>query len=219
MTLITAMSGSEKLSDGTSRLMIRVIPCRSFPAAPGLPEGCFLSEAVNAVSTVNAISRANRYPASQSGLPDQGYWYRGDYDIQDGQIIKLIGMRRAKSFGSVNRIEEHKAVLFIHIRAQGPLNRITLNTVNCIQSINVPVTVEGRFDILSLRQVGMSGGTIMSSDMADARPQYVDKVFTKTIIQPAIRATDAAQRVAVSTGGENSVIVASTRVRRAINMP
>lgn len=212
MTLIRTMTGSESFSTGSANLLVNLIGTRDFPVEKPI----FISEAAKAGLHIRAQNRATYLAASINGMREQGGYFDANYEVPDGCILRIFSKVRLRVGGRNGLPLERQGVVYIRPRADAAMNRLTLQRVEANNSTNAPVLIEGRFDILSLREVTAAGGTFNSADLAMSRPDAVAHVLRKEEISPARSAPVRLKTETVRNHEGETVKVASTRPRRAI---
>lgn len=212
MSLIRCITGSESFSSGSASLIVTALKTTQF-AFPD--DGLFISEAVKQGRYIASTSRAIYLPASNNGVSEQGCYWDGSFMVPDGIILRIFAKRRERIGG---RAIEHSGVVFIRAREDAALNRLTLQRIDHHQSTGADVLIEGRFDILSLRDVGAAGGSIKNADLALSRRDRVSAVLTAQVIQAA-RTERGRVKVERMTDHEGAVTnVMTTRNKRAIDI-
>jgi hypothetical protein len=107
--------------------------------------------------------------------------------------------------------------MYIRIREDAALRRLTLNTISDNQSADVPVVIEGRFDILSLREAGQAGVAIVNEDLMLTKVDAVRGVLVHEQLAAQTQAPVRVQRETVKVDNED-VVVQTARRPRAINL-
>ena len=217
MALIRIITGSESFACGNSNMIVSVMPCRGFPLPEDKP--IFIGDAAKRRLVVSTPSRPSYISASTSGIREQGQWFDGNYEVPDGAVLRVFARQQARVGGRRGIAEQPKvALIFLKARADGPLQRIQLQTINDQFSAQVPVVIEGRYDVLSIREAGALRVPITEQDMRQARPERVRELLSKTEIAPARRAPERSTRETVRTHDGEAVTVETKRTSRAINL-
>jgi hypothetical protein len=215
MSLIRAITGTETFSNGNAKMIVTVHPTTRFPLPPAV-KSKFIGECAKNGNHVSTGQRAIYLPASNNGVREQGNFWDGTFNVPEGLVLRVYATRRERS--ASGRLIEQSGVIYIRARDEGALQRLQLRRIDHPQSTNAPVFIEGRFDIISLREVAAAGGQIDAKDLAQAKPERVGEVFAHEQVAPARRAA-AKLKVEVVRGqdGETTNVV-TTRTKRATNL-
>lgn len=210
MSLIRCITGSESLREGSAAMIVTLAPTPTFP----LPEnkGLFISEAADQGRHVSIQQRKIFLPASNNGVSEQGCYWEGNYNVPDGMILRVYARRQTR-VGS--RPYREEGVLFIRVREDAALQRLQLRRIESPQSTGAPVVIEGRFDILSIREVGAAKAPLQGVDLQLGKADKVRSVLVHTEVSPARRAPARANIEVVRTHDGEEVTVVSTRTKRA----
>lgn len=219
MTLLRCITGSETFDNGSASLLLSMVESQQFPMAskkgyvPG--RGLFASEAAKMGFHARQTQRPVYLPAAANGVRELGCYWDSTIDIDPGVILKLYA-RRSLRIGSRPSVDQ--GTVFIQIRDAAPLNRLTLHRISNDMSTNAPVLIEGRFDILSLRDAGAAKVAISAEDLSLSRAERVRSVLEHTEVAPALqpRGKVKIERVTDHTGQQR--IVTTTRSRRPIDL-
>lgn len=212
MSLIRCITGSEAFATGSASLIVTVHPTATFPIAGARPK--FISEAAKEALYVASAQRPIYLPSSNNGVREQGCYWDGTYTVPEGMILRVLAKRRSRE----GRLIESSGVVFLRAREDASLQRLTFHRIDHHQSTNAPVIIEGRFDVLSLRDVAAAGGSITTTDMALGKSPAVQSVLTLTEVAPARRAPAKVKMETVRDHDGAAVHVASTRTKRATNL-
>lgn len=212
MSLIRCITGSESFATGSASLIVTVHGTTAFPV-PG-PRPKFISEAAKEALYIASAQRPIYLPSSNNGVREQGCYWDGNYTVPDGMILRVLAKRRARS----GRVVESSGVVFLRAREDAALQRLTFNRIDHHQSTGAPVIIEGRFDVLSLRDVAAAGGAITVVDLTLGKANFVQDVLTLTEVAPARRAPAKVKIEKVTAHDGSEVIIASTRTKRATNL-
>jgi len=217
MTTIKCVTGSESFRNGSSAMIVSCMGTRDFDftGATGFtaPRGLFISEATKQGRYVTSPRRATYLPAANNGIRDHGNWWSGDYEVPEGMVLRVYARRRTT--GS-RRNEE--GIVFIQAREAAPLNRLRLNTFDNEHSASIPVIVEGRFDILTLREAGVLGVHLDQEALLLSKADRVLEVMSRQIVarEREARAKIRSERVTDHTGEQR--VVTTSRKKRATRL-
>lgn len=176
MALIRIMSGSETYAQGSSKLFVQVA---------GRDGYTFVSDAAKKPNSGIVLDGRPAYvPAARSGMREQGGWFDGNYNVADDTVLRLTGQRTERVGGRTGfKRGPFRGHMFIRTRAKAALRRIALITVTADQSALVHVLIEGRFDVLSVKEAGRLGAPLERADLAHSKVEAVREVFTHTVLQ------------------------------------
>jgi len=217
MAIIRCISGSESFATGTTKFYISLAHTEQDP----LPDRkmVYLSQAAKAGLNIAESGRVNIHPASTTGLREQGNWFDNNFNVRDGLVLKLYAHSERRIGGrNSNQLQVTKAVMFIRAREDAAARRITLERIPDRLATSTAVLVEGRFDILSLRQAGALGVPLSNNDLLMSGIDRVRSVLTHEELSPARASIEKTVVERVETGDGNEVTVKSKRRSRAINL-
>lgn len=144
--IITALTGQENFPNGQCKVYLFVSPSTQFP-------GQEKNIGVVARSTDPSV-RLVGYPELISAAPgyreDMGKWTRGTYDISENMVLKLFANRTVNGRRAM-------ANQYLLMREGAALRRISINTTQWERGQFQSVTVEGRFDLITLREATALG--------------------------------------------------------------
>lgn len=215
MTLIRVITGTETFSTGSAKLIVTLHPTTQFPL--GAVASNFIGECAKNGQHVSIGQRAAFLPSSNNGVLEQGNYWDGIYNVPEGLILRVFANRRERNHAT-HRATEGFGVVYIRARDDGPLQRLQLMRIDHHQSTNAPVIIEGRYDIISLREVAAAGGAITTKDMTMAKPENVGLVLTQADIAPARRAAAKVKVEVVRDHDGGTVNVVLIRTKRATNL-
>lgn len=218
MSLIRIVTGSETFQSGSSGLLAQVVKCNGVQTPNGKP--MFISDAAKgATAGITQPTRSTFLPASRVGMSEMGNWFDGQFDVPEGVIIRLFGRRQDRSQAALRAGNgaAKRGVVYIRLREGAALRRLTLNTIDDNMTSNIPVVVEGRYDILSLREAGAAGVAITTEDLQLTKPDAVRGVLVHTEVAPMRAVADKAVIETVRVGDE-AVTVTTRRKPRAVNL-
>lgn len=175
MALMRIMSGSETFPQGSASLSVQVA---------GRGGYTFVSEAAKKDNSGVVLDGRPAYiPAARSGLREQGGWFDANYDIAEGTVLRLMG-KRTERLGGRNGIKRgpFRGHMFIAARANAALRRLQFITLTADQSALVNVMVEGRFDVLSIREAGRMKAPLQPEDLRHSKVADVQELFNHTIL-------------------------------------
>ena len=215
MSLIRCITGSESFASGSASLIVTVHPTTRFPIEGSL-KGKFISQAAEDANYVAMTQRKVYLPASNNGVREEGAYWDGSYNVPDSLILRVYARRRARN--AFGRAVEGAGVVYLRAREDGPLQRLQLNRIDHPHSTNAPVIIEGRYDIISLRDVAAAGGYIETADLQLGKAEQVAAVLTRVDVAPARRAPAKIKVETVRDHDGEEVRVTSTRTKRATNL-
>lgn len=219
MTMLRCITGSETFREGSASLLVSLMHTPDKPLegkrdyAPG--KGMFISKAAKAGLHSRELARPIYLPAANNGVSELGSFWDGNFEVEDGVILKVYARRRVQ-FGSRPMIEQ--GVVFIQVRAQAPLNRLILNRIPSDHSTRAPVIIEGRFDILTLREAGAAKVALTPDDLSLSKPDKVRAVMDHVEVSPAIKPKGRVKVERVIDHSGAAVTVTTTRTRRPIDL-
>jgi hypothetical protein len=153
-------------------------------------------------------------------MVDFGTWWQSVYEVPDGLILKVFGQRtmRASSYGARGGNLTQTGALLIKTRADAALRSIQCQTTGNTRATFSDVRIEGRFDVLSLRDAVQQGVIInMSYAKQFVAHQDIAALFRETLMDAEIAAPAQAATVTVRNDEGNEVQITTRKRRRAIN--
>lgn len=194
-------------------MIVTLEPSRDFQL-PG-NKGLFIGEAAKTRQHISEQSRPTFMSASNTGVREQGCYWDGNFDVPDGAILRVFAKRQVR-MGSRPHVEQ--GVVFIRARAEAALQRLQFRRIESSQSTGAAIIVEGRFDIISIRDAGAAQVPLQASDLQFAKSEKVRAVLVLEEVAPAKRAPARTKIETVRTHEGEEVRVASTRHRRALKL-
>lgn len=213
MSLIRCITGSESFSAGSASLIVTAVPTTDF-AFPD--NGIFIGEAAKQGRYIATPNRPVYLPASNNGVTEQGCYWDGTFMVPDGVVLRVFAKRRERI--AAGRATDYSGVVFIRAREDAALYRLTLQRIVHTQSTGADVLVEGRFDVLSLREAGAAGVPLTNADLTLSRNGRAQSVLRAEVLQAARRERGKV-KIEKMTDHEGAVVnVMTTRSRRATNI-
>lgn len=170
--LLQTTSGRETFRSGSSQLHVLVMPTKSL-ALPSPQHIGIVSRAANQALPITS-TQYMQHSAASGSMMDMGKWHQVTYQLPSGTVLKLAGEKTmtGSGYGQVGGgATRTRGSLLIQTRDEAALRRITLQVVGDRMCTFRDVKVEGRFDLLSLKealQLGVGG-----IDMRNVR-EYTD---------------------------------------------
>lgn len=211
--LLQAHTGSQNFPDGSSKLHLFFVPTRRH-AGQEQHIG-FLAKGANPDVRVTATN-IMRMPAQNGAPTTLGEWTSANYDVPEGVVLKLFGMKRVLHRGQ--HINTIMASMFICMRSGAALNSIDFALVDNPRSPIQRATIQGRFDILDIRQAAQLGISISPQTMNQLAPNTVARLFTVRELERQIVAKQEAQVRTIRNSEGQSVAVSKAVVRRAVKL-
>lgn len=214
--LISVTTGDETFNSGSSKYHLFVLSSTRFHMPQ---QETHIGAAASAgLAGVRRTGGTGQIQAAEGFMVNMGTWRHGTYEVPDGLIMKLWGQRTASAatFGS-NTGTRHMGALLIQTRARAALRRITCRKVGHPNATGNAVTLEGRFDLLTIKEAMTAGATL---DMMRVK-QFVspdrDRLFTADILQPEEEAREVRSVDTVTTPEGKRIEVPVARKRRAVD--
>lgn len=107
-----------------------------------------------------------------------GRWHKQGYDFNEGTIIKIWVRRK----GNLRSAPEIGAV-YLRMRENGPLQRLRIPLLGQTDSVLGDATYEGRFDLLTLKEVAKAGIIINADYAYQASRVQASKVIFAEILE------------------------------------
>jgi len=217
MSIIRCISGSETFSTGFTKLYISVVHSDDFPLQDRKP--VYLSNAAKAGLNISEAGRLQVHAASTTGLREQGNWFDNSFNVRDGVVLKIFAHKQHRIGGRAsNQLDVTKAAMFIQAREGAAARRIELSRLRDRLATTTPVIIEGRFDVLSLKQVGALGAPLSNTDLLMSGVEKVRAVLSHTELSPAKSSIQRTVVERVETGDGELTTVKTKRQSRAINL-
>ena len=213
--LIQTTTGKETFDTGTSQYYVFVCPTRRVK----IDKEIHLGMAHN-IPNAN-ISRMNhtRYPAVQGSRVDMGSWTIATHDVPDGTILKVWGQKTmsGRAYGS-NQGTRYIGAILIQMRTGAPLHRITCQQVGHPKSSLNSVTVEGRFDIISLKDAAKAGAQLPMTFIQQFMNPRNDQLFLLEVLDQATAARRQSVTEVVKGDHGESIEIEVARTKRALDL-
>lgn len=204
--IIQATSGQENFEVGTCKVHLFFSPSNHFPG----------NEA-----HIGVVARQGTHGIAMAGFPevlraapgykdDLGKWTRGTYEVPEGVVLKVFASRSGSRRSMAN--------LYIQMREGAALRRLIIPTTQWAQGQFQEVTVEGRFDTLTLAEATALG--------VKTPPQYahffartnVDQAMDIRELAPERQARVARTVEVVTNSAGEAVQVPQNRRRRQVQL-
>jgi len=158
----------------------------------------------------------NTVPAAPGYRQEFGKWTTAQYDVPEGLILKLFGMRKLQEM--VNG-RHTTASMLVATRAEAALIRVEGNlTADHRATTSRVVLFEGRADVLEINE-GVRRGVITNDrDVQQFASFNQDALFTVTLLQDELAAAPVQQVTTVENTQGERVQVTTIRRRRAIQL-
>lgn len=217
--LISLFTGSETFPSGACKLHVLGIPTQSYPRGGKGPIHIGLAAKDNNPSFPVRQTAAQKLPAAAGSSVTLGTWWRSTYDVPEGMLLEVFGSINASgsSFGSSTGRTTAGAVL-IQMRAHAALRRITFNRQPDRMASVQSLTVEGRFDIVQLRDLAEHRPQVTSTDIMHLSANAVRTLFSSTVIDAEVTSRPELVRERIKTPEGNSVEIVKTQHRRALDL-
>lgn len=159
---------------------------------------------------VGPLHRSDAVPGIHPDL--SGQWWTGSYEVKEGTLIKLYAKVKASKFGSVGNI----GTMILRARKSAPLHRIRVALTGHRLTAVKELTVNGRFDVLTLDEAKKRYGF--------KRPEKDDSNYSKTSVDSVFRLEEMAEgmkrdrervtEAKVQVGGGEVKVVTVKKVRK-----
>lgn len=216
---LRAVTGTESLEHGTSGLTLQVCKGPKFTVWRYRQVIEFISNITKTAipsEPVYALGRPTVLSAASSSVQEQGRWFDQTFHVLEGVVLRISARKQVRVGGRGGRnAAQESAVMFISPRADAALRRIEFMTIDDPTSNRIPVVIEGRFDVLSLRQAASLGATITPQDITLGTPEKVQSLLMMHVQSPEKSTPPKKVTTKVKTTDGDEVTVATTRRRRA----
>ena len=218
--LLQTTSGRETFRTGSSQFQVLVMPTRTL-SLPSPQHIGIVARAANQSVPITS-TQYMRHSAASGSMVDMGTWHQSTYELPPGIVLKLYGDKTVmgSSHGQVGgRAVRSVGSLLIQTRAEAALRRITFRVVGDPQCTFRDVKVEGRFDLLSLKEALQLG--VAGIDMHNTR-EFTDtatlaRLFSMTTLDAEIAGKRTVQTTKVKTD-DGEVEVQTAGRRRALDL-
>lgn len=210
--LIRTVTGSESFREGSSKFFIFAPSQHSLT----LSKEMFLGEAAKLPNKPISNLAFNQFNAGH--LPDMGKIFDCQYEVPDGLILKLFGMKTANGQGISTGGARRNANIYIRTRMGAAVQRINFIRVGAEFANQGDMMVEGAFDIIGWQDALRSGVDVdrkyLSSFNEDRRPG----VFDVTTIRGEVVTQQVSREERVQDAEGQTKVVRTVEARRAIDL-
>lgn len=152
-------------------------------------------------------------PAVTGHTKDRGVWIRSDYTVEDMTLLKFyVCINKGWNVG------EAKANIYIRMRADAPLQEITIPLLGESQSNLSEVTITGRFDIVhDIDEVKLAGATVIPHFASLTSQSRFSRVARLREIAPQIAAIPViVRKTIVTTDSEGNATTKSVKAKKRV---
>lgn len=211
--LISAVCGSENFPNGSCKYHLFFVPTRQ-----RMGKEAHISQLAKGLNPDVPVSQTQvRKFAAMTGYPETlGYWIQSMYDVPEGVVLKVFGTKRE----TVQRqqLPARTAAIYIQLRSSAPLQRISGATLRDPKGQLQSATFEGRFDILTLREMAALGIGVNTMTMNQIAPGAVQRLFEITTLDRALQERTVVKQTIIRNAEGETVSVAKATTRRAVKL-
>lgn len=211
--LLSAFTGDQNFPTGSSKLHLFFVPTRNHMGQE-LHVGIM---AKGANPNVPITSSNVRRFAAMNGAPETlGRWTQANYEIPDGVVLKLFASKRASMQGQ--RLTQHMAVIYVQARSQGAMNSIGFNLIPHERSPINRAEMQGRFDILSVRELAQMGVSLNPSTLVQMDDAHVNRLFSITTLERQLQSRPAVRTTTMRNSEGETIAIQKTVTKRAVKL-
>jgi hypothetical protein len=211
--LISAITGSQNFPTGSTKLHIFFVPTRLH-----MGQEIHIGQLARRMNPDVPASASGtvRFSAYSGGPTTLGEWTQANYEIPEGVVLKVFGMKKATMQGQ--SLGSYTANVFIQLRSGAALNRLSFNLLTHDRSPISAANIEGRFDILSPAEmaqlgIGMSPQLFQTLEQAKFERLFRVSVLDRpTVSRPNVKATT------MKNADGQSVTVQKASSKRAVRL-
>ncbi|KRW94259.1 hypothetical protein [Paracoccus sp. MKU1] len=217
--LIQVTTGSESFKTGASKYHVFVVPSTRYNLPDRKEQHIGIVQRLNLPSIPVRQVSAERSPAAAGSMVDLGSWTKTTFEVPDGLILKVWGQRTLSgaAIGADRGVTGIGAML-IQTRASAALRRITCLRVPDRQASVTTVTLEGRFDVLTLRDAAEQGAALPMDRIGQFTSPAARQIFAVHQIDGELSARPVATVETVKGERGEAVQVQTVKMRRAIDL-
>ncbi len=180
---IQVTTGNIVADEGSGKMYVFHCPCPSSVRHAKTDQETYLNAAVNTHSrlgTAGAKSKMLARPNIQEEIG--GKTFSTAWTLMEGEVLKLFAQGRSGQWNSPQRT----AIMYIRIRAEGPLNRVQCTVPECVYDSAIPSwDITGRFDVLTPEQAEDLGVKVTTKSYGNK--VSVDSLFKTEQLAAQIR--------------------------------
>lgn len=220
MPIISLQFGNENFPTGMCKYHPFFVPTRAFTGQ----EAHIMEYARSVHAADNAPMRVlnqQRIPALAGFREDTGFWSTTSLELPDGMVLKLFGMKQQKGNGRF--YPKSMAHLFVQIRSGAALRRVVASTLGS-SGLSLPPArgqlsyIEGRFDILSARDLAGLGVSVLPNTLKMMSAQNVQSLFTEQVLQPELQGRTVVHQASVVNSSGSRVAVQKVKHTRRVRL-
>lgn len=220
MPIASLQFGNENFPTGVCKYHPFFIPTRAFAGQ----EMHLMEYARSPHAAENAPMRVlnqQRVPALSGFREETGFWSTASVDLPEGMVLKLFGMKQPKGNGRF--YPKTMAYLYVQIRANAALRRVVASTLGSSGLSLQPARsflnyIEGRFDILSVRDLAGLGVSVLPNTMRMMSAQNVQALFTDQVLQPELQGRTVVRQTSVVNSSGSRVAVQKVKTTRRVRL-
>jgi hypothetical protein len=195
MSIIQTTTGNSNFPDGSAKVFVFHTPTPGH-VGKGKETNLYQSQVGERVGQSITVPAASRY------VDEYGKWTTSSFQIPDGALLKIYGQRQGQWL-----TERLIAQTFIQARDGAAYRRITIDLIDWVHADVTQVTIEGRFDLVTLHEALGLGATVPDHFTRYFTERYVERMFAHSVIDAEIetRQVIAAEKVTNTQGKEVTV--------------
>jgi hypothetical protein len=216
--LIQMTTGSELLKVGSSKFHVFALSTneRRLPK-----QEMHIGMAAKLATSGIDVTQREALAAGRGSTVNQGTWWRTIYDVQEGQVFKVWGWRKTSGRAYNSNVGMTRSAAFlIQTRAHAALRRVKFTQLDSALTSVKNVTIEGRFDIVSLKTAARAGVQIPVewAGQFNHHNRHLQELFTVTKLADEIMARRTVATETVIDEDGNTTDVPVTKPQRAIDL-
>jgi hypothetical protein len=209
MVMITATCGKENFPGvGTSQFHVFFVPTSSAQGSE-----VHLGVQSKKGAYVTGVGFQRPIPAAVGMREELGKWTHGTYDVDEGIVLKAFCMKKTANVSSASQFNQ-----LIRVRARAAHRRLSFPTLGWSRGAFASVSIEGRFDLLTLDEARRIGVTIPMALSGYYSGGMRPTMFEEFVLEPQIEALPTVQEAIVRNSEGREVVVPVTRRRRALDL-
>lgn len=211
--LMQITTGEENFPTGTSKCHAFFVPTRA-----RMGKEMHIGQMAKGVNPDVPMPSTNvRWFNAMPGYPEGlGRWCQANYDVPEGVVLKIFGTKRQKVQNQ--NLPTISATIYLQMRSGAAFQRLAFQTLGDAKGSLREAMIEGRFDILTPREVGALGISMDMNTMALMADSKVNRLFHQTVLDRATEAKTTVKQTQVKNSDGVVVNVPKVTKKRAVNL-
>lgn len=211
--LMQITTGEENFPTGGSKCHVFFVPTRQ-----RMGREAHIGQMARGFNPDVPVAQTNqRWFAAMTGYPETlGRWCTANYDVPEGVVLKVFGSKR--QMVGRQALPVRTGVVYLQLRSGAAFQRIAFQTLQDSKGALREAMIEGRFDILTPRELGQMGVSMSTQVLSQMSEDAVNRLFNITVLSGATEAKVQVRQSQIKNADGEVVAVQRAVRRRAVDL-